>query len=110
MLTHTSRWSHAPGNRVVPSRWQATNDQVRHAPDPTQASEQLNVEQEARSTRAARPTDLAGDVQGYVISTRSCLFRIGLAGCSSVARSRAQSARQEPSAESGQRVSKRAPM
>ena len=24
MLTHTSRWSHAPGNRVVPSRWQAT--------------------------------------------------------------------------------------
>ena len=24
MLTHTSRWSHAPGNTVVPSRWQAT--------------------------------------------------------------------------------------
>ena len=25
MLTHTSRWSHAPGNAVVPSRWQATS-------------------------------------------------------------------------------------
>jgi hypothetical protein len=25
MLTHTPRWSHAPGNRVVPSRWQATS-------------------------------------------------------------------------------------
>jgi hypothetical protein len=24
MLTHTTRWSHAPGNAVVPSRWQAT--------------------------------------------------------------------------------------
>lgn len=24
MLTHTSRWSHAAGNQVVPSRWQAT--------------------------------------------------------------------------------------
>jgi len=24
MLTHTSRWSHARGNGVVPSRWQAT--------------------------------------------------------------------------------------
>ena len=24
MLTHTSRWSHARGNAVVPSRWQAT--------------------------------------------------------------------------------------
>jgi hypothetical protein len=24
MLTHTSRWSHARGNEVVPSRWQAT--------------------------------------------------------------------------------------
>jgi hypothetical protein len=26
MLTHTSRWSHAHGNGVVPSRWQATVD------------------------------------------------------------------------------------
>ena len=25
MLTHTSRWSHAPGNAVVPSHWQATS-------------------------------------------------------------------------------------
>src|SRR4051794_36105415 len=25
MLTHTPRWSHAPGNQVVPSRWQATS-------------------------------------------------------------------------------------
>lgn len=24
MLTHTSRWSHARGNEMVPSRWQAT--------------------------------------------------------------------------------------
>ena len=24
MLTHISRWSHAPGNAVVPSPWQAT--------------------------------------------------------------------------------------
>ena len=24
MLTNTHRWSHAPGNTVVPSRWQAT--------------------------------------------------------------------------------------
>src|SRR4051812_36777056 len=24
MLTHSSRWSHALGNAVVPSRWQAT--------------------------------------------------------------------------------------
>ena len=24
MLTHTSRWSHPPGNTVVPSGWQAT--------------------------------------------------------------------------------------
>ena len=24
MLTHTPRWSHAPGNQVVPSPWQAT--------------------------------------------------------------------------------------
>ena len=24
MLTHNPRWSHAPGNQVVPSRWQAT--------------------------------------------------------------------------------------
>jgi hypothetical protein len=24
MLTDTSRWSHARGNEVVPSRWQAT--------------------------------------------------------------------------------------
>lgn len=24
MLTHTPRWSHAPGNRAVPSCWQAT--------------------------------------------------------------------------------------
>jgi hypothetical protein len=24
MLTDTSRWSHAHGNEVVPSRWQAT--------------------------------------------------------------------------------------
>ena len=24
MLTHNIRWSHAPGNQVVPSRWQAT--------------------------------------------------------------------------------------
>ena len=24
MLTNTSRWSHARGNEVVPSRWQAT--------------------------------------------------------------------------------------
>jgi uncharacterized Zn finger protein len=23
MLTHTSKWSHARGNEVVPSRWQA---------------------------------------------------------------------------------------
>ena len=28
MLTNTSRWSHARGNEVVPSRWQAT------APEP----------------------------------------------------------------------------
>ena len=26
MLTHTPRWSHAPGNPVVPSRWQATRE------------------------------------------------------------------------------------
>ncbi|MFI7068001.1 alkaline phosphatase family protein, partial [Kribbella sp. NPDC050124] len=26
MLTDTSRWSHARGNEVVPSRWQATDD------------------------------------------------------------------------------------
>ena len=25
MLTNTSKWSHARGNEVVPSRWQATN-------------------------------------------------------------------------------------
>ncbi len=25
MLTDTSRWSHARGNEVVPSRWQATS-------------------------------------------------------------------------------------
>lgn len=25
MLTDTSRWSHARGNGVVPSRWQATD-------------------------------------------------------------------------------------
>jgi hypothetical protein len=25
MLTHTSRWSHARGNEVVPSRWQTTH-------------------------------------------------------------------------------------
>lgn len=25
MLTNTHRWSHTPGNTVVPSRWQATN-------------------------------------------------------------------------------------
>lgn len=24
MLTNTHKWSHAPGNTVVPSRWQAT--------------------------------------------------------------------------------------
>lgn len=24
MITHTIRWSHPPGNTVVPSRWQAT--------------------------------------------------------------------------------------
>ena len=24
MLRHTSRWSHAPGNTLVPSHWQAT--------------------------------------------------------------------------------------
>ena len=24
MLTHTIRWSHPPGNAVVPSPWQAT--------------------------------------------------------------------------------------
>jgi hypothetical protein len=24
MLTHNSKWSHPPGNKVVPSRWQAT--------------------------------------------------------------------------------------
>jgi hypothetical protein len=24
MLTNTSKWSHARGNEVVPSRWQAT--------------------------------------------------------------------------------------
>lgn len=24
MLTNTHRWSHTPGNAVVPSRWQAT--------------------------------------------------------------------------------------
>jgi len=24
MLTHTTRWSHPPGNAVVPSPWQAT--------------------------------------------------------------------------------------
>ena len=24
MLTHTTRWSHPPGNPVVPSGWQAT--------------------------------------------------------------------------------------
>jgi hypothetical protein len=28
MLTHTSRWSHARGNGVVPSRWQATGKVV----------------------------------------------------------------------------------
>jgi hypothetical protein len=26
MLTDTSRWSHARGNEVVPSRWQATKE------------------------------------------------------------------------------------
>ena len=26
MLTHTTRWSHPPGNAVVPSPWQATPD------------------------------------------------------------------------------------
>jgi hypothetical protein len=25
MLTHNPRWSHAPDNTVVPSRWQATS-------------------------------------------------------------------------------------
>lgn len=28
MLTNTSRWSHARGNTVVPSRWQATLNPV----------------------------------------------------------------------------------
>ena len=28
MLTHTSRWSHARGNDVVPSRWQATDHAI----------------------------------------------------------------------------------
>lgn len=28
MLTHTPRWSHARGNTVVPSRWQATRSTV----------------------------------------------------------------------------------
>jgi len=28
MLTDTSRWSHARGNAVVPSRWQATRRQA----------------------------------------------------------------------------------
>lgn len=28
MLTHTSRWSHAAGNQVVPSRWQATGRRI----------------------------------------------------------------------------------
>ena len=28
MLTHNPRWSHAPGNQVVPSRWQATVDSL----------------------------------------------------------------------------------
>ena len=32
MLTHTSRWSHPPGNQVVPSRWQATVAQQSPAP------------------------------------------------------------------------------
>jgi len=26
MLTNTIRWSHAPDNQVVPSRWQATSE------------------------------------------------------------------------------------
>ena len=30
MLTHTSRWSHARGNEVVPSRWQATASHAHH--------------------------------------------------------------------------------
>jgi len=25
MLTNTTKWSHAAGNHVVPSRWQATD-------------------------------------------------------------------------------------
>ena len=25
MLTNTTKWSHAAGNHVVPSRWQATS-------------------------------------------------------------------------------------
>ena len=25
MITHSSRWSHPPGNTVVPSPWQATS-------------------------------------------------------------------------------------
>lgn len=28
MLTDISKWSHARGNEVVPSRWQATNKRV----------------------------------------------------------------------------------
>lgn len=29
MLTNTSRWSHTRGNKVVPSRWQATAASLR---------------------------------------------------------------------------------
>ena len=29
MLTHTTKWSHPPGNPVVPSRWQATREHAR---------------------------------------------------------------------------------
>ena len=31
MLSNTSRWSHARGNTVVPSRWQVTAELTSHA-------------------------------------------------------------------------------
>src|SRR5208282_5451221 len=49
ILNNAPRWSHPPGNQVVPSPWQATAPQVRRfigpkGPDPREAEQLESIE------------------------------------------------------------------
>lgn len=50
MLTHTTRWSHPPGNAVVPSGWQATGAVCMEPGEVTRSAEAVAAAMEREMT------------------------------------------------------------